>query len=489
MEWVDGNIGSKVTMKYPSIYLVGEHAKGETLSVAFAGPGQHQDAGAKMIHMAPYTQSSIVSKSIARGGGRAGYRGEVRIAAGAHHSANTVRCDALLVDTIVALRHLPGDRHPRRRSPARPRGDRLAGQRGAAVLPDVPRNARGRGHGHDRARLHRADRPRTAHGIRTRTQQAHRNGHGRICRLDVCSALIQIDLRQKGTIRPAAGLFARSARSNTARADGDSSPSRAEPDGSGPSTSTTSSRSPAAGHRVEVHAAREGAPAGRRHARRQQYECDLDRHPPARTIEWVDRDRRRGSASPGSRRSAPPPTPGASFEKALIVTVSGEDAGGGHHHPQRDREQPRAPRTRWSSGRRSTATGWSSCRTAVRRTLTENVEIRDRGGREPHRRHRAGMGQRRDPPRQPLRRDRPRAPSSGTSPSRSAASSCASTPPPTWRTTAGEVELYGVYFADPGQHLEQQVFVNHDAPHTKSASATRARCRAQARARCGSATC
>ena len=100
MEWVDGNIGSKVTMKYPSIYLVGEHAKGETLSVAFAGPGQHQDAGAKMVHMAPYTQSSIVSKSIARGGGRSAYRGEVRIAAGAHHSANTVRCDALLVDTI-----------------------------------------------------------------------------------------------------------------------------------------------------------------------------------------------------------------------------------------------------------------------------------------------------------------------------------------------------------------------------------------------------
>lgn len=100
MEWVDGNIGSKVTMKYPSIFLVGEHAKGETLSVAFAGPGQHQDAGAKMIHLAPNTTSSIISKSIARGGGRAGYRGEVRMGEKAHHSANTVRCDALLVDTI-----------------------------------------------------------------------------------------------------------------------------------------------------------------------------------------------------------------------------------------------------------------------------------------------------------------------------------------------------------------------------------------------------
>ena len=100
MEWIDGNIGSKVTMKYPAVILAGEHARGETLSVAFAGEGQHQDAGAKMIHLAPYTSSSIVSKSIARGGGRTSYRGEVRVNPGAHHSANTVRCDALLVDTI-----------------------------------------------------------------------------------------------------------------------------------------------------------------------------------------------------------------------------------------------------------------------------------------------------------------------------------------------------------------------------------------------------
>ena len=100
MEWVDGNIGSKVTMKYPAIYLMGEHAKGETLSVAFAGEGQHQDAGAKMVHNAPYTSSSIVSKSVARGGGRTSYRGLVQVADGSHHSKSTVRCDALLVDTI-----------------------------------------------------------------------------------------------------------------------------------------------------------------------------------------------------------------------------------------------------------------------------------------------------------------------------------------------------------------------------------------------------
>jgi FeS assembly protein SufB len=100
MEWIDGNIGSKVTMKYPSIYLLGEHAKGETLSIAFAGEGQHQDAGAKMIHCAPNTSSTIVSKSVARGGGRTSYRGLVQIEEGARESRSTVRCDALLVDTI-----------------------------------------------------------------------------------------------------------------------------------------------------------------------------------------------------------------------------------------------------------------------------------------------------------------------------------------------------------------------------------------------------
>jgi len=100
MEWIDGNIGSKVTMKYPAVYMLGEHAKGETLSIAFAGEGQHQDAGAKMVHAAPHTSSSIVSKSVARGGGRTSYRGLIQVLEGSHHSASTVRCDALLVDTI-----------------------------------------------------------------------------------------------------------------------------------------------------------------------------------------------------------------------------------------------------------------------------------------------------------------------------------------------------------------------------------------------------
>src|SRR5256714_3360689 len=100
MEWIDGNIGSKVTMKYPAVYMMGEHARGETLSVAVAGEGQHQDAGAKMVHCAPHTSSTIVSKSVARAGGRTSYRGLIEIGEGAEGAKSNVLCDALLVDTI-----------------------------------------------------------------------------------------------------------------------------------------------------------------------------------------------------------------------------------------------------------------------------------------------------------------------------------------------------------------------------------------------------
>jgi len=100
MEWIDGNIGSKVTMKYPAVWLVGEHAKGETMSVAFAGEGQHQDAGAKMVHAAPNTSSTIISKSVARGGGRTSYRGLIQVNEGAYNAKTTVKCDALLIDDI-----------------------------------------------------------------------------------------------------------------------------------------------------------------------------------------------------------------------------------------------------------------------------------------------------------------------------------------------------------------------------------------------------
>ncbi|TML81801.1 MAG: Fe-S cluster assembly protein SufB [Actinobacteria bacterium] len=98
MEWVDGNIGSKVTMKYPSIYLMGEGARGEVLSVAFAGEGQHQDAGGKIVHAAPNTSGQIISKSVSAQGGRTGYRGLVKVEADAENSRDFVRCDALILD-------------------------------------------------------------------------------------------------------------------------------------------------------------------------------------------------------------------------------------------------------------------------------------------------------------------------------------------------------------------------------------------------------
>ena len=98
MEWVDCNIGSKVTMKYPSVYLLGKGARGEVLSLAFAGRGRHQDAGAKMIHAAPYTSSVITSKSVSKDGGRTTYRGLVKVYPGCVGVKSNVRCDALLLD-------------------------------------------------------------------------------------------------------------------------------------------------------------------------------------------------------------------------------------------------------------------------------------------------------------------------------------------------------------------------------------------------------
>jgi Fe-S cluster assembly protein SufB len=98
VEWVDGNLGSKVTMKYPAIYLMEPGAHGEVLSLSFAGRGQHQDAGAKAVHAAPYTTSVITSKSVSKDGGRASYRGLVRAYRGAKGVRSSVRCDALLLD-------------------------------------------------------------------------------------------------------------------------------------------------------------------------------------------------------------------------------------------------------------------------------------------------------------------------------------------------------------------------------------------------------
>jgi Fe-S cluster assembly protein SufB len=98
MEWVDGNLGSKLTMKYPSVILAGRKARGELLSIAYAGPGQHQDAGGKMIHLAPETSSRIISKSVSRGGGRTSFRGLVAVSKGAKGAKCKSVCDALILD-------------------------------------------------------------------------------------------------------------------------------------------------------------------------------------------------------------------------------------------------------------------------------------------------------------------------------------------------------------------------------------------------------
>ncbi len=180
MEWVDGNLGSRLTMKYPAVYMLGKGARGEILSIAFAGKGQHQDAGGKVVHGAPYTSSRIISKSISKNGGRASYRGLLKVAAGAKGSKSNVVCDALILDAQQPLRHLPLHRDRRGRRQDRPRGQRLQDRRGTALLPDEPRPLRGRGVDPDRQRIHRAARQGAAHGIRRRDEQAHPASDGRL---------------------------------------------------------------------------------------------------------------------------------------------------------------------------------------------------------------------------------------------------------------------------------------------------------------------
>ena len=107
MEWIDGNLGSRLTMKYPSVYMMEPGARGEILSIAFSSAGQHQDAGAKLVHCAPHTTGQIISKSISKNGGRSSYRGLVKVEAGAKKSRSNVVCDALILD-----KHSRSDTYP-----------------------------------------------------------------------------------------------------------------------------------------------------------------------------------------------------------------------------------------------------------------------------------------------------------------------------------------------------------------------------------------
>ena len=158
---------------------MGERAHGEILSIAFAGNGQHQDAGGKIVHAAPNTTSNIFAKSISKDGGRSSYRGLLEVAKGAHGSKSKVVCDALLLDEDVALGHLPDDPHRRGRRQRRPRGDRLEGRRRAALLPACRHGLdRGGGRQADRQRLHRADRQGAADGVRGRDEPPDRAPDG-----------------------------------------------------------------------------------------------------------------------------------------------------------------------------------------------------------------------------------------------------------------------------------------------------------------------
>ena len=178
VEWVDCNLGSKLTMKYPSVYLMGERAHGEILSIAFAGHGQHQDAGGKIIHAAPNTTSNIFAKSISKDGGRSSYRGLLEVAKGAHGREVDGRLRRAAARRELALGHLPDDPHRRGRRQRRPRGVRLEDRRGAALLPDGARHPRGRGGEADRQRLHRADRQGAPDGVRGRDEPADRAPDG-----------------------------------------------------------------------------------------------------------------------------------------------------------------------------------------------------------------------------------------------------------------------------------------------------------------------
>ena len=180
MEWVDGNLGSKLTMKYPAIWLMGERAHGEVLSIAFAGKGQHQDAGGKCVHVAPNTTSVITSKSISKDGGRAGYRGLLEVAKGATRLEVEGRLRRADPRRGLALGHVPVHPHRRERRRHRPRGDGLEDRRGAALLPDVARALRGGGVGDDRLRLRRADHEGAAARVRRRDEPADPAPDGRV---------------------------------------------------------------------------------------------------------------------------------------------------------------------------------------------------------------------------------------------------------------------------------------------------------------------
>ena len=183
MEWVDGNLGSKLTMKYPSVYLMEPGAHGEILSLAFAGKGQHQDAGGKIVHAASNTTSTIISKSLSKDGGRTSYRGLLKVYEGCENVKSTVRCDALLLDensrsdTYPTMEIDSPDVHIQHEAYVSKLGeDQLFYLMSRGMSEESGRED-------DRERLRGADRQGTADGVRGRAEPADRAPDGRRGRL------------------------------------------------------------------------------------------------------------------------------------------------------------------------------------------------------------------------------------------------------------------------------------------------------------------
>ena len=185
VKWIDCNIGSRLTMKYPGVIMKGRKARGEVLSIALANDGQHQDTGAKMIHAADETTSNIVSKSISIGKGRATYRGLVHVPKHLKNCKNNTECDALLINCDVAHGHLSGDHRARHRQRRAARSQRQPGQLGTNFLHATARFERSAGDELERKRVRQRSRAPIPHGIQRRAQTADRVGDGRLGRITV----------------------------------------------------------------------------------------------------------------------------------------------------------------------------------------------------------------------------------------------------------------------------------------------------------------
>jgi hypothetical protein len=183
MEWVDANIGSKLTMKYPSVYLMEKGAHGEVLSVAFAGKGQHQDAGGKIVHGAPNTSSQILSKSISMHGGRASYRGLLKVYEGAHNSKSNVVCDALIMDEDSRTDTYPSIEIDEKDVTVGHEASVSKVGEDQLFYLDVARRQRRPCQCHDRQRLHRANCEGTARRVQHRAVSSGSVADGRLGRL------------------------------------------------------------------------------------------------------------------------------------------------------------------------------------------------------------------------------------------------------------------------------------------------------------------